>query len=53
MSTSAAWSEKRLKPTSRIAAPRSCSVVIRNGSTEWIRNGSMIVRKGIGRTLDE
>src|SRR5437879_5047981 len=35
---------KRLKPARRIARCRSSTVERRSGSTEWIRNGSMIVR---------
>ena len=44
ISTSDAGSLKRLKSTASTAARRSSSVVSRSGSTEWIRNGSMIVR---------
>ncbi len=42
-STSSAWRLKRLYPAAAIARDRSSRVVIRIGSTEWIRNGSMIV----------
>jgi hypothetical protein len=49
ISTSSARTLNRLKPAARIAARRSVSEVIRTGSTEWIRNGSMIVRNGIER----
>ena len=45
ISTSFAGSLKRLKSTAATAARRSSSVVSRSGSTEWIRNGSMIVLK--------
>ena len=44
--TSSAWSANRFRPASSIASARSSRVVIRIGSTAWIRNGSMIVRKG-------
>ena len=51
--TSAAWSPNRLSPVSAIAARRYSSVVSRSGSIEWIRNGSMIVRKAILRSLSD
>ena len=41
--TSSAWRLKRFSPAASIARRRSSRVVIRIGSTEWIRNGSMIV----------
>ena len=45
INTSFAGSLNRLKSTAATAARRSSSVVSRSGSTEWIRNGSMIVLK--------
>ena len=36
---------KRLKPALSMAASRSAVVVMRRGSTEWMRNGSMMVLK--------
>jgi hypothetical protein len=36
-----------LKPASASFARRSSSLVSRSGSTEWMRNGSMIVRKAM------
>src|SRR5688500_8909138 len=44
MRTSSAWRLKRLNPAASRAASRCSTVVSRMGSTEWIRNGSMIVR---------
>src|SRR5690606_6317130 len=41
--TSSLLSEKRLYQAASMAALRSASVVMRSGSTEWMRNGSMIV----------
>src|SRR5579862_5637717 len=49
ISTSSDRSENRLNPASARAARRSASVVIRSGSTAWMRNGSMIVRNPTGR----
>src|SRR5438477_5444819 len=43
MSTSSARSAKTLYPASLIFLRRSSSVVMRSGSTEWMRKGSMIV----------
>src|SRR5688500_18257283 len=43
MITSSAWRLNRFQPAFARAAARSATVVIRIGSTEWIRNGSMIV----------
>src|SRR5207248_560978 len=43
MRTSSARRLKRLYPASRIFVRRSSSVVSLSGSTEWMRNGSMIV----------
>src|SRR5438876_132260 len=45
MSTSAARSAKTLYPAALIFSRRSSSVVMRRGSTEWMRKGSMIVLK--------
>ena len=45
ISTSFACTSNRLYPAAVTASWRSVRVVIRSGSTEWIRNGSMIVRK--------
>ena len=47
MRTSSAWSANRLKPAASMAASRSSRVVIRMGSTAWMRNGSMMVRKPV------
>ena len=44
MRTSAACRPNRFSPASSIASCRCASVVSRIGSTEWMRNGSMIVR---------
>ena len=44
--TSAAASSNKLYPAASRALARSARVVSRIGSTEWIRNGSMIVRNG-------
>jgi sulfur carrier protein ThiS len=44
MRTSALRTAKRLKPACASNASRSARSVIRIGSTEWMRNGSMIVR---------
>jgi hypothetical protein len=41
--TSSAWTLKRFQPASRRAASRSWTLRSRIGSTEWMRNGSMIV----------
>ena len=46
ISTSAARSPNRLYPAAASAAARSAAVVSRIGSTEWMRNGSMMVRNG-------
>ena len=46
ISTSSARNSNRLYPAAARAATRSARVVSRIGSTEWIRNGSMIVRNG-------
>src|SRR6516165_1165150 len=46
--TSSEWRANRLNPASRSARRRCSTVVIRRGSTEWIRNGSMMVRKPTG-----
>src|ERR687889_1390053 len=43
--TSSSWRLKRLYPADSSAASRCSTVVSRIGSTEWIRNGSMIVRQ--------
>src|SRR2546427_5842029 len=48
MSTSSARSAKTLYPAALIFWRRSSSVVMRRGSTEWMRNGSMIVLKRSG-----
>src|SRR5438093_3142578 len=48
MSTSSARSAKTLYPAALIFSRRSSSVVMRSGSTEWMRNGSMIVLKRSG-----
>jgi hypothetical protein len=45
--TSSAASSNKLYPAASRALARSPRVVSRTGSTEWIRNGSMIVRKGL------
>ena len=49
MSTSSAWIANRFQPAASSAAARSSRVVMRMGSTAWMRNGSMIVR---GRSMD-
>ena len=46
MSTSSACSWNRLYAASRTVPRRYSSVVMRSGSTEWMRNGSMTVRNG-------
>ena len=46
ISTSSARNSNRLYPAAASAAARSARVVSRIGSTEWMRNGSMIVRNG-------
>ena len=51
ISTSSERSPNRLKPPASSAACRSSTVVMRSGSTEWIRNGSMIVSKAMRRSL--
>jgi hypothetical protein len=53
MRTSTARSAKTLYPASLIFLRRSSSVVIRSGSTEWMRKGSMIVlnRSGIAAPM--
>jgi hypothetical protein len=43
MITSSACRLNRFQPAARSAASRSSTLVRRIGSTEWIRNGSMIV----------
>src|SRR5687767_7611465 len=43
--TSSAWRLNRLYPAASSAASRCSTVERRMGSTEWIRNGSMIVRQ--------
>src|SRR5947208_13462160 len=48
MSTSSARSAKTLYPAALIFSRRSSSVVMRSGSTEWMRKGSMIVLKRSG-----
>src|SRR6266566_7603144 len=48
MSTSSARSAKTLYPAALIFWRRSSAVVMRSGSTEWIRKGSMIVLKRSG-----
>src|SRR5262245_17134990 len=45
MRTSLAWRLNRLYPAASSAAPRCSTVVSLNGSTEWIRNGSMMMRQ--------
>src|SRR5881628_531684 len=45
MSTSSARSAKTLYPAALIFSRRSSAVVMRSGSTEWMRKGSMIVLK--------
>src|SRR5438128_4032767 len=48
MSTSSARSAKTLYPAALIFSRRPSSVVMRRGSTEWMRKGSMIVLKRSG-----
>src|SRR2546430_13082539 len=48
MSTSSARGAKTLYPAALIFSRRSSSVVMRSGSTEWMRKGSMIVLKRSG-----
>src|SRR5207253_6166149 len=48
MSTSSARSAKTLYPAALIFSRRWSSVVMRSGSTEWMRKGSMIVLKRSG-----
>ena len=45
ISTSVAWQLEEVEVDSSQRPARSSSVVSRSGSTEWIRNGSMIVLK--------
>jgi hypothetical protein len=49
--TSSAATPNKLYPAASRALARSARVVSRIGSTEWIRNGSMIVRNGFSLVI--